>query len=108
MGALRSSWDDSLGTFGTYLDEPVWWSTPLERYLFGGVRVRARAYNVFLQGQFRDSAVTYGGTQGFLCRQPGQAQDLHTHAHGHPPTWHACPPVVSPRHPSYIGLLMRI
>lgn len=30
-----------------------------ELYLFTGVRVKARAYNAFLQGQFRDSAVRY-------------------------------------------------
>jgi len=30
-----------------------------ELYLFFGARVEARAYNAFLQGQFRDSAVTY-------------------------------------------------
>lgn len=30
-----------------------------EVYLFTGARVKARAYNAFLQGQFRDSAVEY-------------------------------------------------
>jgi hypothetical protein len=30
-----------------------------EMYLFVGARVKARAYNAFLQGQFRDSAVKY-------------------------------------------------
>ncbi len=30
-----------------------------ERFFWGGVAVKARAYNVFLQGQFRDSVVTY-------------------------------------------------
>lgn len=30
-----------------------------EHYFWGGVSVKARAYNAFLQGQFRDSAVTY-------------------------------------------------
>lgn len=30
-----------------------------ELYFFSGARVKARAYNAFLQGQFRDSAVTY-------------------------------------------------
>jgi hypothetical protein len=30
-----------------------------ELYFFTGVRVKARAYNAFLQGQFRDSAVRY-------------------------------------------------
>ncbi|MGH8707597.1 MAG: lipid A-modifier LpxR family protein, partial [Burkholderiales bacterium] len=31
-----------------------------ERYLWGGFNIRARAYNAFLQGQFRDSEVTFG------------------------------------------------
>lgn len=30
-----------------------------EMYLFAGARVKARAYNAFLQGQFRDSTVRY-------------------------------------------------
>jgi hypothetical protein len=30
-----------------------------ELYFFAGARLKARAYNAFLQGQFRDSAVTY-------------------------------------------------
>lgn len=30
-----------------------------ERYLWGGFNIRARAYNAFLQGQFRDSDVTF-------------------------------------------------
>ena len=34
-------------------------SGPGELYFFAGARIKARAYNAFLQGQFRDSAVTY-------------------------------------------------
>lgn len=30
-----------------------------ERYLWGGINLHARVYNVFLQGQFRDSLVTF-------------------------------------------------
>jgi hypothetical protein len=30
-----------------------------EMYMYAGVRVKARAYNAFLQGQFRDSTVRY-------------------------------------------------
>lgn len=30
-----------------------------EQYFWAGVAIKARAYNAFLQGQFRDSAVTY-------------------------------------------------
>ena len=34
-----------------------------ERYVWGGFTVRARAYNAFLQGQFRDSAVTFSADE---------------------------------------------
>jgi hypothetical protein len=34
-----------------------------EMYVFLGARVKARAYNAFLQGQFRDSAVTYSASE---------------------------------------------
>lgn len=34
-----------------------------EMYLFAGVRVKARAYNAFLQGQFRDSTVRYSSDE---------------------------------------------
>jgi len=34
-----------------------------EMYFFTGARVKARAYNAFLQGQFRDSAVEYSYSQ---------------------------------------------
>ena len=30
-----------------------------ELYVFAGARIKARAYNAFLQGQFRDSEVRY-------------------------------------------------
>lgn len=34
-----------------------------EMYFFTGARVKARAYNAFLQGQFRDSAVEYSASE---------------------------------------------
>ena len=34
-----------------------------EMYLFTGARLKARAYNAFLQGQFRDSAVEYAASE---------------------------------------------
>ena len=34
-----------------------------EHYLWAGISLKARAYNVFLQGQFRDSAVTYDSNE---------------------------------------------
>lgn len=35
----------------------------LEMYFFTGARVKARAYNAFLEGQFRDSVVRYSSSQ---------------------------------------------
>jgi hypothetical protein len=35
----------------------------LEMYFFTGARVKARAYNAFLQGQFRDSVVEYSASE---------------------------------------------
>ena len=34
-----------------------------EHYVWAGISLKARAYNVFLQGQFRDSAVTYSSDE---------------------------------------------
>lgn len=34
-----------------------------ELYLWGGAKLRARAYNAFLQGQLRDSEVTYSSSE---------------------------------------------
>jgi hypothetical protein len=34
-----------------------------EAYFFAGARIKARVYNAFLQGQFRDSAVEYSAAQ---------------------------------------------
>jgi hypothetical protein len=34
--------------------------TPPEVFAFAGARLKARAYNAFLQGQFRHSDLTYG------------------------------------------------
>jgi hypothetical protein len=34
-----------------------------ERYIWGGINVRARAYNAFLQGQFRNSDVSFGANE---------------------------------------------
>jgi hypothetical protein len=34
-----------------------------EHYLWAGISIKARAYNVFLQGQFRDSAITYNSDE---------------------------------------------
>ena len=63
LGRLRSPW----WTFNPQLNEYSEKSSPLpntakatdEFYLWTGFNLRLRAYNALLQGQFRDSAVTY-------------------------------------------------
>lgn len=42
-----------------------------EMYFFGGIKLRARAYNSFLQGQFRDSSVSF--SSGELNHLIGEA-----------------------------------
>lgn len=62
-GRFASAWWSFAPELTDYIAAPV----PLdarrgvraEFYFFSGVRVKVRAYNAFLQGQFRDSAVTY-------------------------------------------------
>ncbi|GMR18189.1 MAG: hypothetical protein BMS9Abin33_0595 [Gammaproteobacteria bacterium] len=63
LGRLRSPW----WTFNPQLNEYSEKSSPLpntakatdEFYIWTGFNLRLRAYNALLQGQFRDSAVTY-------------------------------------------------
>lgn len=42
--------------------EPAAYSRP-DIYVFAGARLKARAYNAFLQGQFRDSVVEYSASE---------------------------------------------
>jgi hypothetical protein len=62
IGRFDTPWWSFAPELSDYIAAPV----PLqsrgsqpELYFFAGARVTARAYNAFLQGQFRDSAVTY-------------------------------------------------
>lgn len=69
VGRLRSPWWSHNPQLSEYAEK----SAPLangispwarsESYLWGGLAVRYRLYNVFLQGQFRDSAVAYDWNQ---------------------------------------------
>lgn len=69
-GRLHSPWWASSADYSGYASQPSpQYRRPLhltrekERYISAGIRLRARAYNVFLQGQFRDSPVTYSGSE---------------------------------------------
>lgn len=62
-GRFASTWWSFAPELTDYIAAPMPVETQAhsqpERYFFLGVRVKARAYNAFLQGQFRDSAVHY-------------------------------------------------
>ena len=62
IGRFHTAWWSFAPELTDYIGAPV----PVadssgrpEMYFFSGVRVKARAYNAFLQGQFRDSVVEY-------------------------------------------------
>ncbi len=64
-----TGWHQSINHFVTHLDEPIRFAPaqsqkagPL-RYWFAGVRIRARAYNAFYQGQLRHSNLTFTRSQ---------------------------------------------
>ena len=61
-GDIHSPWwsfNPQLASYGQQGSEIAVSALP-ERYFWAGVAVKARAYNAFLQGQFRDSAISYG------------------------------------------------
>lgn len=65
-GNLGSSWwsfDPDLASYGEHSNPTR--STPriAEHYFWAGLTLKARAYNVFLQGQFRQSDVTFDGDE---------------------------------------------
>ncbi len=61
IGRLGTPWWSFAPELTDYIAAPmpIETSAQPEMYLFAGLRVKARAYNAFLQGQFRDSAVRY-------------------------------------------------
>lgn len=65
-GRFSSAWWSFTPELTDYIGAPtpveVQRSRP-ELYFFSGVRLKARAYNAFLQGQFRHSTVTYTAAQ---------------------------------------------
>jgi hypothetical protein len=61
-GRIHSPWSSFNPELASYGEKSSYSSNAKsvsERYFWAGVAVKARAYNAFLQGQFRDSAVTY-------------------------------------------------
>ena len=63
VGRFDTPWWSFAPELTDYIGAPVpvaqHTSAAPEFYLFTGARVKARAYNAFLQGQFRDSAVEF-------------------------------------------------
>ena len=67
FGHLNSPWVSFNPELATYGEKSTASSSLpgrriAEHYFWAGVSVKARAYNVFLQGQFRDSEHTFGGS----------------------------------------------
>lgn len=65
-GKIHSPWSSFNPELASYGEKSSYSSNAKsvgERYFWAGVAVKARAYNAFLQGQFRDSAVTYEHSQ---------------------------------------------
>lgn len=61
-GKIHSPWSSFNPELASYGEKSSYSSSAKsinERYFWAGFAVKARAYNAFLQGQFRDSAVTY-------------------------------------------------
>lgn len=61
-GRIHSPWSSFNPELASYGEKSSYSSNAKsvsERYFWAGVAVKTRAYNAFLQGQFRDSAVTY-------------------------------------------------
>lgn len=61
-GVLASTWwrfNPEASSYGEQL--PLYHSADRERFVFFGAALKARAYNAFLQGQFRDSAHSFSG-----------------------------------------------
>lgn len=65
-GRIHSPWSSFNPELASYGEKSSYSSNskPVnERYFWAGIAVKARAYNAFLQGQFRDSQVTYDRDQ---------------------------------------------
>lgn len=65
-GQIHSPWSSFNPELASYGEKSSYSSNSkavTERYFWAGIAVKARAYNAFLQGQFRDSAVTYDQSQ---------------------------------------------
>lgn len=61
-GKYHSPWSSFSPELASYGEKSTYTTSTkpiLEHYFWAGITMKARAYNAFLQGQFRDSAVTY-------------------------------------------------
>jgi hypothetical protein len=67
-GQIGSPWWTSTSEYADYTSQPSVsaagrrFSATKDAYFSAGVKLRARAYNTFLQGQFRDSDVTFAAS----------------------------------------------
>jgi hypothetical protein len=65
IGRLNSAWWSFAPELTDYMAAPIAGDARAHRelYVFSGVRLKARAYNAFLQGQFRHSDVRYSSDE---------------------------------------------
>ena len=59
FGSINSVWYQFSPEISTYAEATPKVQNSAERYFWAGVAIKARAYNVFLQGQFRHSEISY-------------------------------------------------
>ena len=63
FGKINSVWHQFSPEISTYAEATPKVQNSAERYFWAGVALKARAYNVFLQGQFRHSQLSYDHSQ---------------------------------------------
>ncbi len=59
FGNINSVWYQFSPEISTYAESTPKLQNASERYFWAGIALKARAYNVFLQGQFRESSISY-------------------------------------------------
>ncbi len=64
LGAIHTAWHSFNPDLASYAEtSALAKNNKAERYFWAGFAIKARAYNAFLQGQFRDTAVAYSADE---------------------------------------------
>lgn len=59
LGKIQSAWHSFNPELSSYAESATYRINSVESFFWAGMAVKARGYNAFLQGQFKDSEVTY-------------------------------------------------